>query len=282
MTSNNKMYELVNVTQESNEPDSSIPQGIPMQTSFPQQQQHRPHNQMPVYPQMMPPQYIQQQPMPQYTNTTMPYYQGGVPQYQIAFTQMNPAQLQLSFQNCESEIRKYEFSVIVNWIMIGLHILGVVAAIAFAVFAATLFDAFCEVPEMARNNAARHGGHAQDFPFTKGECIDLLDGVGTALILFVVVAVLIICSIMVFIHYKGIVAYRDKKAETMECMFVVYGVLFVMSILGMNCIGMAGYGSLTYAAHKCKTLFAERCKIEAQMRNPVMNNAQQPIYPQQY
>eukprot|EP00331_Platyophrya_macrostoma_P035598 CAMPEP_0176438918 /NCGR_PEP_ID=MMETSP0127-20121128/19604_1 /TAXON_ID=938130 /ORGANISM="Platyophrya macrostoma, Strain WH" /LENGTH=234 /DNA_ID=CAMNT_0017823029 /DNA_START=102 /DNA_END=806 /DNA_ORIENTATION=+ len=233
----------------------------------------------------MPPHQIQQ-PMLHSTNVSTPYYQVS-PQHQVTFTQMNP-DLQLAFQNCESDIRKHGATVVVNWIVIGLHVLGVVATVVISIGFTSMLDLICEIQGKSRTNAGSSerfqgyegfGGYTNDASKSIENCKAVLGSVGIGVVLVIAMLILLYCSILIFIHYQGIVAYRERKAGTMNCVFICFVLFLVLSVLFTNYIGIVEYAYLTYASHRLKMLLAERSKIEDQMKFQSINISSQPIYP---
>lgn len=75
---------------------------------------------------------------------------------------------------------------------------------------------------------------------------------GVMLAVIVLLIALIGSLILLYIHYKGVSAYRDRNAGTMKNMFRVYLVFLAFNTFVGNYIGMGIYGYLTYATYKLK------------------------------
>lgn len=277
MTSNIKEYELVEQTQNRSETDV-IPEGVSVQGQYLQHVRH-PH-QMQPYPhhqphQMMHPSFIQQ-----------PMYMNGMSQFiPTDPLQMNPMQLTAKHEEYEQEIRKYKHLVTVNWIMSAIHVVFGLFLIVFLVLIATNIPYICGPPPPDRqghyDNSSMpyhppysHRGQPDQPPkndFEVQNCVDFMSQFGTWLIAIGILFITVSVSFLVFMNYRGRVAYRMRSAESMECMLICYGFIFVLSAIGVNCIGMAGYGYLAYAAHNLKTIFAEIRKLERVMASQGMN-----------
>mgnify|MGYP000922459661 FL=1 len=257
MTSDSKIIELVEQNQNLSELEMSSEKNSLKVQDSPQPQSKLP-TLLPVnqqYYQLNIPAHIMRQLLFQYGQ--------GLPQSIMSNSQFSSTmaldleektatQLMPKHQEYEQQILKHKFIVTLNWVMIAVTTIGGIAASISLVKLGSLFTCNDNLMENAF-------------------CIKVMGMRINDQLLKQLLIILIFFGIKT-VHYRTIVAFRNRNAEQMTLVFICFTILLGLSLLMVNLFGSVIYGYFAYSTHKLKAIFSKVNEFEKQMtRQGIMN-----------
>ena len=145
-------------------------------------------------------------------------------------------------QEYEETIRSSRYMTTVNWIdlivqAVSLIYIGIISLLLFVIIALS--------PQ-----------HSQDFRYSLRSqhhynIEQVNPHVGWTLTINPLIFIL-----KVYLHYKGIIAFRRRNASPMENALIFYVILFIYHTVTIDFFEMGLYGYLAYAAYKLQIAFA--------------------------